>query len=502
VYGYIYLPDTGKAKDSLAIAAVKGESGDTITIKDKDIVPCRGPNVVFYSRPLHPGAYQTTLSGRHIKSMSASVNVAKDQAIEQDFSPDAPETPNPLLVLVPIAFLVSIWLIRWNNLAVASRLGLLASVTDMKLRLSMSPTSSQGLRAAEVSRLEADLKKKSVWDWLFWSRGLEIAGWMLIHKLEISLLESASSARVDARLHSAAQQLAGIDSAAAKGLGARISAAFEGPNSPPDRKQLLVEALTFLYDCKDTGFASLTSWQNKAFWLTLVGVIFVASLSATEGHANLFLAGAAGGFLSRIMRQIKRADVPNDYGASWATLFLSPIAGALAGWFGVVLIMLLADPNVGVLSGPLKAIDWNAANVAPVLGAAFVLGFSERLFDGLVTQLEDTIDQKKEAAQKAQANVPPVAPAGGNSAADLQNLSAGQTVTIALPDTDLTKVKSADLFNTATKQERTADNVTVAKDSLTFALPADIDKGTYNLLLVTDSARVDTKKQLTITTSK
>src|SRR5262249_44491818 len=167
------------------------------------------------------------------------------------------------------------------------------------------------------------------------------------------------------------------------------------------RRQLLVEAASYLYDAGDTEFAALTAWQNKAFWLTLVGVLLIGAVAFAEGHASLFLAGAVGGFLSRLTRELKRADVATDSGASWSTLFLSPVAGAISGWFGVALIMLMTDPTVGVLGGPLKVINWDSPNIAATLAAAFVLGFSERLFDRIVAGLEQSIDKKKEEAQKA-----------------------------------------------------------------------------------------------------
>ena len=501
--GLIGVPDS-KGIVGTSLAVIGQETPNRIIVEK--FTRCPGDaGRLFYSTALPPGSYQATLSNPGLSSDSTSVAIKSGEVRRVDFRLGAPGlSTTPLLFLVPFAFLISIWLIRWNNIAVPSRRGLLASVVDTRSRLNTSGSSPRGVPPVELDSLETDLKKRNIWDWLFWSRGLEIAGWMLVHKAEIALLQAASSERVDARLRSAEQQLADINTAASNGLASRIKIAFDtNTTSPADRKQLLVEALSFLYDRSDTDFATLTSWQNKAFWLTLVGVLFIVSISITDQHANLFLAGAAGGFLSRMMRQIKRADVPTDYGASWATLFLSPVAGALAGWFGVVIIMLLADPKVGILAGPLKAIDWNLANMAPVLGTAFALGFSERLFDGLMTQLDESIDQKKQAAQATKTVTATIAPTTAPPTAnppvvDLDHVSPGQTVTVSLTGSDLSQVKSVDLANSATKQEHTTQTFSVSQDKLTFTVSADTNPGVYNLLLVTASDRVDTKKQLTV----
>src|SRR5208283_1190086 len=87
-------------------------------------------------------------------------------------------------------------------------------------------------------------------------------------------------------------------------------------------------------------------------------------------------------------------------GASWSTLFLSPVLGALSGWFGVLLIQFASDPQFGLVGGPLKMITWDNPYAAGTLFGAFMLGFSERLFDGLVSRLEAQIDKKEEAARK------------------------------------------------------------------------------------------------------
>jgi hypothetical protein len=305
-----------------------------------------------------------------------------------------------------------------------------------------------------------------------------------------------------------------MDKAGARSLGQRVTDALAADPSTfgePAKRHLLVEATSYLYESGDSGFAALTSWQNKSFWLTLVGVALIWAVGVTEGHASLFLAGAVGGFLSRLTRELKRADVTNDYGASWSTLFLSPVAGAISGWFGVALVMLMTDPTVGVLGGPLKVINWDSANVAATLAAAFVLGFSERLFDRIVTQLDTAIDRKKSAVQQPAATPSaaqqgaqaaggakpavaalgpnPVA-AGGEVAGQLENLDAGKVTGVVLA---------------AASGELPAVEPRFEDGQLKFTVAASTAPGTYRIVLLTPELtppRTEVDQELTVSPAK
>jgi hypothetical protein len=173
------------------------------------------------------------------------------------------------------------------------------------------------------------------------------------------------------------------------------------PVVPIERwRALLYEALGLLYDRSDTSFASMLSWHNKTGYLVACGLLLIVSLGAALGHEALFLMGAAGGLLSRLTRALFRANVPIDYGASWTSLFLSPVVGALTGWAGVLLVILGVEFNI--LGSALK-VDW-CNPVAPItLALAFALGFSERLFTGILSQIE----------AKAQASAAVTPPAAG-----------------------------------------------------------------------------------------
>ncbi|MGB9236846.1 MAG: Ig domain-containing protein [Terriglobales bacterium] len=164
-------------------------------------------------------------------------------------------------------------------------------------------------------------------------------------------------------------------------------------------KALLSEALGLLYDRTDTDFDTLISWQNKTVWLVGTGSLLIVSLAAALQHEVLFLVGATGGLLSRLSRSLQRADVPTDYGASWTTLFLSPVVGALAGWSGVLLVVVAVELNV---LGAVFKVDWCDPYCPLALGLAFLLGFSERAFDAVLSQLENKIQGQQSTSTSGQ----------------------------------------------------------------------------------------------------
>jgi hypothetical protein len=62
--------------------------------------------------------------------------------------------------------------------------------------------------------------------------------------------------------------------------------------------------------------------------------------------------------------------------------------GAITGWAGLLLAIMLA--RLGILGTALE-LDWNNPYEPVALGMAFLLGFSERLFDNVLSKLEGGI---------------------------------------------------------------------------------------------------------------
>jgi hypothetical protein len=189
----------------------------------------------------------------------------------------------------------------------------------------------------------------------------------------------------------------------------------EIPLREKTRKALLGRALAVLNSERDTVFATLMEWQNKASWLIVTALVIIGFLAAVVGNAVLFLAGAAGGYLSRVMRALRREEIPLDYGASWTTLFLSPLFGALAAWFGIALIDLLAEPDLGLLGSAFQLVRWDDALAPATLSVAFLLGFSERFFDAIVGAVER--HAVKDSGQKTALTVGGTSPTPGDEGA-------------------------------------------------------------------------------------
>src|SRR3984957_643903 len=123
-------------------------------------------------------------------------------------------------------------------------------------------------------------------------------------------------------------------------------------------------------------------------WLVGCALLFMFALAVTLGNAVLLLLGAVGGLLSRLTRTTAAANVPNDYGATWGALFLSPLTGALAAWGGILLISFGSKLN---LLGSAVNLDWRDPYDPTSLAVALLFGFSERWFTGIVGQLETNL---------------------------------------------------------------------------------------------------------------
>jgi hypothetical protein len=80
--------------------------------------------------------------------------------------------------------------------------------------------------------------------------------------------------------------------------------------------------------------------------------------------------------------------VPNDYGATWGSLFLSPSPGALPAWGGILLI--ISGLKLNILGTALN-LDWCNPYEPVALAIALLFGFSGRLFDSVTGQIQDKL---------------------------------------------------------------------------------------------------------------
>jgi hypothetical protein len=248
-----------------------------------------------------------------------------------------------------------------------------------------------------------------------WNGSRDLVAWNLLHRVEARHAATLTGAELVARLMKAQSQLDDLPEGKRIYWARVLHDQLEGLPTGQLRDERVAQAvleslLNELYNARDTKFTNLATQQNKVTWLVFVGLAIMAAL-VTQAYQDILLAGAVGGTLSRLQRELLRRDVPSDYGLSWSVLFLSPVSGALSAWAGLLLLQTLQKFNVIDLRSLLpENVDLTAPTGA-ILGAAVVFGISERLLDRLVRQAEDEIAAKPhDARAPAMSEQPPRTP--------------------------------------------------------------------------------------------
>jgi hypothetical protein len=314
-----------------------------------------------------------------------------------------------------VLLLIGMATTRWYKIAKPSHNFLLRRIDYLRIQVKTYVENVYPAVAATLNQHLSECKEPTGSSlFLFWSQSAENATWMRVHGIEAELAAWLPTNLVLTDLIMAEPQLreTKINKNAAQALADRIHAELErdtqGMHEEPEqddaidlRRKLLSQAKAMILADRDQSFIALTDWQNKATWLTLVAWILMVVLGATEGNVILFVAGAAGGLLSRMMRTINKPEFAIDHGASWSTLFLSPLFGALSAWFGVGLITVLASSKVQALGPLFSLVRWDHPLLLSTLSAAFVLGFSERWFKSLMEAAEGGKDDKKSDTKNA-----------------------------------------------------------------------------------------------------
>jgi hypothetical protein len=267
---------------------------------------------------------------------------------------------------------------------------------------------------------------------LFWNGEREMAAWALMHRAERRAAALMSDEEVRARLVRGLGELGAFpeeekalwQKQLKRALGLEGQDPQQGSPSQgggsgqgsgqaesnarccqkPDlrvQRALLEEFLAALYNARDTRYARLLTLHNKAAWLLLVGLgLWVALGAFAPGLLNGLslgtglLLGFLGGVLSRLLRVVATKELPTDYGAYWVPLFLAPVLGALGAVGGYLVFWALVEAQA--LGEGLKPL----LSPPAAYGLLVVLGFSERLLEGLTKRLEDQAlkqeDQGKE----------------------------------------------------------------------------------------------------------
>jgi hypothetical protein len=402
-------------------------------------------------------------------------------------------------------FFFSVIVVRWNNIALLDQSQLRAEVAATRTSLLLETDKAKSEETKELNKeLDEAIKAFSLprrfklFDILFWTRGDEIAAWTRVREVQrqlINLWPSDVTERLRARLQVAEQTLRADASPSAQALAALIAQSLASESPAQDRwKQLLLEALNFIYTKREEDFGALTIWQSKAAWLALIACTFIVATVAAQGGGMLFLAGAVGGYMSRLARALQAKDIPTDYGASWNTLFLSPLLGALAGFFGVLLLQGLGSS--GLLQG-LGLADTGAkpnlaqASTLTLAALAFILGFSERLFNSLI----DAVDKPPSTAGAGAAAMVSVAPPPPRPATSVRDISPspakpGESITVTGTGLEPAKVDGVELRDQGNSQiALPAGTTTQAPEQIRFQLPPTLANGKYMVMIKVRDAK-------------
>jgi hypothetical protein len=423
------------------------------------------------SLTLLPG---TTTSGAHLRLASS-------------------RSASSLTLITLLFFTIGIIFFRYHNIVRTNRELLLAQVDNLKERIWLEADRERHAKETQdlcdrALKVKDDFKYWYPAEWFFWSRGRELAAWTRLHELERQVVSFlVPEQRVVERAVYAETQLREVKSPSATVVADRMRQTLQeivaSGGAAEDHqhshaiahlKQQLGEGLAIVYDHTDTKFAELMEWHNKAMFLVYLSLLAIGVLGTAFHHEELFLIGAVGGLMSRMARSLFREDVPNDYGASWTTLFLSPLLGAISAWFGITLIIWLQQFNV--LGDAFGVISWHRATDAVTIAMAFTLGFSERLFTSLLSKVEG---QVQDGLGKPQQVPAPPAPLNVNTAGTNTVGAAGTPRGLShldriVKDLDLKSGERAAFIGSADSPTRAALVQIVGASNLFDATPATL----------------------------
>jgi hypothetical protein len=247
-----------------------------------------------------------------------------------------------------------------------------------------------------IAAATAKMRERGALYVLFWGGAYEDSAWYNIHDAKLLLTSLWTWPQLKARLISASSELRtreGGRKAEAQVLAREVDALLKKAGGEPPRKQLeearglLQRALRVLYSMEGESDQKTRTWHNRITWLCICSLGLICLLAGAFGNAALFLMGATGGFLSRLSQIRTSKGIATGYGVYWTTLFSSPLIGALAGWTGVLVSSVLVDYQV--LGSGFGKITWTSADTplpTASMVAALFLGFSERLFNSILTR--------------------------------------------------------------------------------------------------------------------
>lgn len=244
------------------------------------------------------------------------------------------------------------------------------------------------------------IPEKTSWRcWVLGGTGKQLACWRNVHKAKILAIELLSEADVRALIAVISIKLKQIDTES-KRICSSLSKLIDDEINKTDcdvelLKSLAKQGQELLFDERDNYFEGLANLQNRATWLAMVSLLILVILGVANGNIILFTLGAVGGLLSRMRQILARREHAFDYGASWSTLFLTPIVGALTGWSGVLLVLALLEADIlgptigGLFFDDVLGMKWDEITpTKEIMALALAFGFSASLFEDVMEKIK------------------------------------------------------------------------------------------------------------------
>ncbi|MFF2197306.1 hypothetical protein [Streptomyces sp. NPDC058157] len=223
------------------------------------------------------------------------------------------------------------------------------------------------------------------------------SAWRVLHEAEAQLLRLEDPEETALRARALRLRLEDGRDPADEPL-ARELAAPTG--DPAAGRAALIAVTERLSEREDGAFEREYELQRIALWLALIGLGAVLLNGLVLDHRLSLLLGGLGGFLSPLVG-VMRAQRP----ASWGVLVLAPVGGALAAPAGLLLVRMLADPELNLLGRVFLDNSWGSPARPIALAIALLFGFSGTLFSRLALaatgQLVPVADRGAEGRKQA-----------------------------------------------------------------------------------------------------
>lgn len=223
-----------------------------------------------------------------------------------------------------------------------------------------------------LDRAERALAERRPFDRWVWSLGTDMAVHGMLDRAELTL------ARYDAKAGGGPASLERRVRLLPDGaLRDRLLKQL-GRGDAPDYSDPLAVVLAHEYDAGER----VAIQQRKNLWLVMVGAVLIVTLAAVSGNAVLLLLGAAGAFVSRLFALLRSDALTAEFRFTWTANMLGPVYGALVAYGGILAIVTLH--HFQLLGDAFRGVTWGTHPDVPVMGLAFLLGFSERLVERVV----------------------------------------------------------------------------------------------------------------------